>query len=61
MTVSRRSLLKLMAGAAGGAMLGSVPVTRAAPRYVSHRPPPGQRRFVSPAVEALIARKTQAA
>jgi meiotically up-regulated gene 157 (Mug157) protein len=56
MTVSRRSLLKLMAGAAGGAMLGSVPVTRAAPRYVSHRPPPGQRRFVSPAVEALIAR-----
>jgi meiotically up-regulated gene 157 (Mug157) protein len=56
MITSRRSLLKLMASAVGGAMLGRVPMALAAPRYVSHRPPPGQRKFVSPAVEALIAR-----
>lgn len=56
MITSRRSLLKLMAGAAGAVMLGGVPLALAAPRRVSHRPPPGQRRFTSPAVEALIAR-----
>ncbi len=56
MITSRRSLLKLMAGTAGGVMLGRVPMARAAPRYISHRPPNAQRKFVSPAVEALIAR-----
>ncbi len=56
MITSRRSLLKLMAGAVGGLMLGRVPMARTAPRYIGHRPPIGQRKFVSPAVEALIAR-----
>lgn len=56
MTTSRRALLKLMAGAAGGVMLGRMPLALAAPNYIGHRPPAGQRKFVSPAVEALIAR-----
>ncbi|MFC5435029.1 glycoside hydrolase family 125 protein [Rhodanobacter umsongensis] len=56
MIISRRSLLKLMAGAAGSVMLGRQPAARAATRHVSHRPPVGHRKFVSPAVEALIGR-----
>ncbi|WP_426699607.1 glycoside hydrolase family 125 protein [Rhodanobacter sp. Col0626] len=56
MNTSRRSLLKLMAGAAGGAMLGGIPLVQAAPRYPSHRPPVDKRKFVSPAVEDLMAR-----
>lgn len=56
MNTSRRSLLKLMAATAGGVLLGHVPMARAASRFASHRPPPGRRKFASPAVEALIAR-----
>lgn len=56
MITTRRALLKLMAATAGGMLLGRVPTARAASRHASHRPPPGQRRFASPAVEALIAR-----
>jgi meiotically up-regulated gene 157 (Mug157) protein len=53
---SRRSVLKGMAMAAGGAMLGRVPLAWAGQRFVSHRPPLAQRKFVSPAVETWIAR-----
>jgi meiotically up-regulated gene 157 (Mug157) protein len=53
---SRRSLLKGMAMVAGGAMLGRVPMAWAEQRFVSQRPPLAQRKFVSPAVEAWIAR-----
>lgn len=45
-----------MAGAAGAAMLGGIPLVHAASRFPSHRPPPGKRKFTSAAVEALIAR-----
>jgi hypothetical protein len=55
MIISRRSLLKLMAASAGGVLLGRMPAALAAPRYMSHRPPISHRKFVSPAVEALIA------
>jgi hypothetical protein len=48
-----------MAGTAGAVMLGGIPLVQAASRYPSHRPPPGKRKFVSSAVEDLIAR-TQA-
>ncbi|MEP6898122.1 MAG: glycoside hydrolase family 125 protein [Rhodanobacter sp.] len=53
---SRRSVLKAMVIATGGAMLGRMPLALAAPRLSSRRPPLAQRKFVSPAVEALIAR-----
>ncbi|WP_158884719.1 glycoside hydrolase family 125 protein [Rhodanobacter sp. L36] len=53
---SRRSVLKGMAVAAGGGMLGRMPLAWAASGFVSKRPPLAQRKFVSPAVEALIAR-----
>lgn len=52
---SRRSVLKGMALAAGGAMLGRVPLAFAQQKFVSHRPPLGQRKFTSPAVEKAIA------
>ncbi|WP_266171236.1 glycoside hydrolase family 125 protein [Dyella subtropica] len=53
---SRRSMLKLMSFAAGGAALGMGPLAWAAPKgFVSKRPPPGKRKFTSPAVERLIA------
>ncbi|MFC5743329.1 glycoside hydrolase family 125 protein [Dyella tabacisoli] len=53
---SRRSVLKMMAFAAGGAMLGQGRFAWAEPRFLSHRPPLAKRKFVSPAVEALMAR-----
>jgi meiotically up-regulated gene 157 (Mug157) protein len=56
MITSRRSLLKAMAFTAGGTLLGRLPLASAAQRFASRRPPPAQRKFVSPAVEDLIAR-----
>jgi meiotically up-regulated gene 157 (Mug157) protein len=56
MTISRRSMLKGMGMAAGGVMLGRVPLALGTTNFVSRRPPLAQRRFVSPVVEALIAR-----
>lgn len=59
MSVSRRSLLKMLALAtAGGALAGPLRPTFAAAagaRFTSQRPPPAQRKFSSPAVERLIA------
>ncbi|HUH56880.1 MAG TPA: glycoside hydrolase family 125 protein [Rhodanobacter sp.] len=55
----RRHMLKMMALATGGAMVGRVPNVMAKPQhrvFRSRRPPPAQRRFVSPAVEQLIDR-----
>ena len=45
---TRRSVLKGMAMAAGGAMLGRTPLAWAAQSFVSQRPPLAQRKFVSP-------------
>jgi meiotically up-regulated gene 157 (Mug157) protein len=59
MTEGRRDVLKMMALAAGGAMLGRMPGLVAAPAqsgFRSRRPPVAQRRFASPAVEQLIDR-----
>ncbi|MEO7068567.1 MAG: glycoside hydrolase family 125 protein [Rhodanobacter sp.] len=56
---SRRSLLKMIALAGGGAMLGSSTLAFASapqPRFISQRPPLAKRKFSSPAVERLIAR-----
>lgn len=55
---SRRSLLKMMAVAAGGVMSGGMDSALAATpaaRFASKRPPPAQRRFTSAVVEARIA------
>lgn len=60
MQTSRRDLLKMIALASGGAMLGGAPMLlrAAAPAasFASRRPPPGKRRFTSAAVEAQLAR-----
>jgi meiotically up-regulated gene 157 (Mug157) protein len=59
MMTTRRAILKAMALAAGGAALGRAPLATAAAvesRFASRRPPLGQRKFVSPAVEELIGR-----
>ncbi|WP_266159389.1 glycoside hydrolase family 125 protein [Dyella silvatica] len=53
---SRRSVLKMMALATAGAMLGQGRLALAAPRFLSQRPPLAKRKFVSPAVERLMAR-----
>jgi meiotically up-regulated gene 157 (Mug157) protein len=55
----RRQMLKMMALATGGAMVGHVPSAMAKPQHQafrSRRPPLAQRRFVSAAVEQLIDR-----
>lgn len=58
MPTTRRELLKMVALASGGAMLGALPSRSraAASSFVSHRPPPAQRKFTSAAVESQLAR-----
>lgn len=61
MTMTRRSMLKMMAvAAAGSATAGHTPWALAGTpgpqHFTSHRPPPGQRTFTSPAVEHELAR-----
>ncbi|HLI17260.1 MAG TPA: glycoside hydrolase family 125 protein, partial [Rhodanobacteraceae bacterium] len=54
----RREFLKLVGAAAAAAALPTVSSRgfAASPRFASKRPPPGQRKFVSPAVERELAR-----
>jgi meiotically up-regulated gene 157 (Mug157) protein len=55
MNSSRRDILKWLAVAPGAAMLGGLAFAApAASTWVSRRPPPGKRKFTSPAVEQLI-------